>query len=81
MAAKDNVKLGFGVMIVIWETYFQKLNSASSARAVQCWGMDHFESIEPALPSFDPSMEGTQALAIRKMFAASAVLVYMSLFV
>mmetsp|Transcript_1628 Transcript_1628/g.4992 ORF Transcript_1628/g.4992 Transcript_1628/m.4992 type:complete len:880 (-) Transcript_1628:61-2700(-) len=80
MEGRDKVKIIFGAVLVMWEAYLQKMNKASSARAVQVWGMEGFETIEPVLATYEPDLEGTQAMKLRKAFSAVAVVIYLVLF-
>lgn len=80
LEAQDRFKVLFGILVIIWETYFHHLFRADTARAAQRWGMEGFERLENVLPTYDPNLEGTPRLRTRKWLTTGAMVVYLGLF-
>jgi len=76
----DLAKVTFGFITITWETHLLKMTRIDQARQIQLWGVEEIERHEDTLPSYNPNLEGTQRLEVRKNLVTLAVVFYLFMF-
>ncbi|CAE8629312.1 unnamed protein product, partial [Polarella glacialis] len=77
---RHKLRLAWAIVLVFWTAGFSRKWQGKETRARQTWGMKDHDARDTELNSYDPNLEGTWWLEIRKMIGNLMVVVYCTLF-
>eukprot|EP00931_Biecheleriopsis_adriatica_P092938 TRINITY_DN6669_c0_g1_i1.p1 TRINITY_DN6669_c0_g1~~TRINITY_DN6669_c0_g1_i1.p1 ORF type:complete len:855 (+),score=138.32 TRINITY_DN6669_c0_g1_i1:57-2567(+) len=67
----------YTMVLMLWTALTTRIWKKTSARYKQVWGMQHFESLDVELTSYDPKLERTWSLTCRHQFGTFMVVFYL----